>query len=135
MDNAVIRPLPRAKRMLSEAGSIPHVVQLLLTFDPSLVEKVVTLLNDIMRDNPYLPRVFSSGIFFFIMMYTGFNILPIAHFLKYAHTKQSFRPDEVTTPPCHTPTQTHFLHSIDSCITIIMKTTLTLPQDSHMMWC
>jgi len=105
--------------MLSEAGSIPHVVQLLLTFDPSLVEKVVTLLNDIMRDNPYLPRVFSSGVFFFIMMYTGFNILPIAHFLKYTHTKQSFRPDEVilsvalphpficfATPlylSCHTP--------------------------------
>ena len=96
-DNAVIRPLPRAKRMLSDAIAIPHVVQLLLTFDPTLVEKVVTLLNDIMRDNPYLPRVFSTGVFFFIMMYTGFNVLPIAHFLKYAHTKQSFRPDEVRT--------------------------------------
>ena len=104
VDNAVIRPLPRAKRMLSEAGALPHVVQLLLTFDPSLVEKVVTLLNDIMRDNPNLPRVFSSGVFFFIMMYTGFNILPIAHFLKYAHAKQSFRPDEVASLyMCHAP--------------------------------
>lgn len=99
----MIRPLPRAKRNLSEAGALPHVVQLLLTFDPTLVEKVVTLLNDVMRDNPNLPRVFSSGVFFFIMMYTGFNILPIAHFLKYAHAKQSFKPDEVATPtPCHT---------------------------------
>ncbi len=81
--------------MLTEAGTLPHVVQLLLTFDPTLVEKVVTLLNDIMRDNPNLPRVFSTGVFFFIMMYTGYNILPIAYFLKYAHTKQSFRPEEV----------------------------------------
>ncbi len=36
-----------------------------------------------------------SGAFFFILMYTGSNILPIADFLKYAHMKQAFRPDEV----------------------------------------
>lgn len=100
----MIRPLPRAKRMLSDPASIPHVVQLLLTFDPSLVEKVVTLLNEVMEDNPNLPRVFSTGVFFFIMMYTGFNILPIAKFLKYAHMKQSFRPDaEVGHTPCPLP--------------------------------
>jgi len=69
-------------------------VQLLLTFDPRLVEKVVTLLNIIMEDNPQLPRAFSTGVFFFIMMYTGSNILPIAKFLKYSHMKQSFRPDD-----------------------------------------
>lgn len=36
-----------------------------------------------------------TGVFFFIMMYTGSNILPIAKFLQYSHTKQAFRPDEV----------------------------------------
>ena len=94
-DNAVIRPLPRAKRVLSEPNALPHLVQLLLTFDPRLVEKVVTLLNMIVEDNPQLPRMFSTGVFFFVMMYTGANILPIARFLKYTHMKQSFRPDEV----------------------------------------
>lgn len=98
--------------MLSEAGAIPHVIQLLLTFDPALVEKVVTLLNDIMCDNPNLPRVFSTGVFFFIMMYTGSNILPIAHFLKYAHSKQSFRPEEVTPPTCHSPLCLYSLFSL-----------------------
>ena len=49
IDDAVIRPLPRAKRMLSEPTALPHLVQLLLTFDPSLVDKVVTLLNNIME--------------------------------------------------------------------------------------
>ena len=49
------------------------------------------------QDNPQLPRLFMSGVFFFIMMYTGSNILPIAKFLQYSHTKQSFRPDEVST--------------------------------------
>jgi len=54
-----------------------------------------------LQDNPQLPRAFSTGVFFFIMMYTGSNILPIAKFLKYSHMKQSFRPDDVSTgtPP------------------------------------
>ena len=47
------------------------------------------------QDNPQLPRLFMTGVFFFILMYTGSNILPIADFLKYTHMKQSFRPDEV----------------------------------------
>ena len=46
IDDAVIRLLPQAK-MLSEPTALPHLVQLLLTFDPSLVDKVVTLLNNI----------------------------------------------------------------------------------------
>lgn len=49
VDDAIIRPLPRAKRTLSEPNILPHMVQLLLTFDPRLVEKVVTLLNKIME--------------------------------------------------------------------------------------
>lgn len=39
-DDAIVRPLPRIKRLLSDQMSIPHLVQLLLTFDPVLVEKV-----------------------------------------------------------------------------------------------
>ena len=54
-------------------------------------------LRPLPQDNPQLPRVFSTGVFFFILMYTGSNILPIAEFLKYSHMKQSFRPDEVRT--------------------------------------
>lgn len=40
-EDAVIRPLPRIKRLLSEPACLAHVVQLLLTFDPILVEKVI----------------------------------------------------------------------------------------------
>ncbi|XP_064647249.1 dnaJ homolog subfamily C member 13-like isoform X1 [Lineus longissimus] len=93
-DGAIIRPLPRAKALLSEPVALPHIVQLLLTFDPILVEKVATLLYHIMQDNPSLPRIYLTGVFFFIMMYTGANVLPIARFLKYAHLKQAFRSDE-----------------------------------------
>ena len=70
-EGSVIRPLPRVKRDLSDALSLPHVVQLLLTFDPILVEKVATLLTLVMSDNPLLSRFFNSGVFFFVLMYTG----------------------------------------------------------------
>jgi len=36
-DGAVIRPLPKVKQSLSDPAHLPHVVQLLLTFDPVLV--------------------------------------------------------------------------------------------------
>ncbi|ELU18389.1 hypothetical protein CAPTEDRAFT_227625 [Capitella teleta] len=93
-DNAIIRPLPRILRLSSEATCLPHIVQLLLTFDPILVEKVATLLHLIMQDNPVLPRLYLTGAFFFVAMYTGGNVLPVARFLKYTHTKQAFRSDE-----------------------------------------
>ena len=59
-EGGIVRPLPRAKRLLSEPNTLPHVVQLLLTFDPRLVEKVVTLLNVIMEvSSPLLSLSFS----------------------------------------------------------------------------
>jgi hypothetical protein len=36
-DGAVIRPLPKVKQSLSDPAHLPHIVQLLLTFDPILV--------------------------------------------------------------------------------------------------
>ncbi|CAG5130505.1 unnamed protein product, partial [Candidula unifasciata] len=96
-DGAIIRPLPRIKRILSDATCLPHIVQLLLTFDPVLVEKVATLLYLVMQDNPVVSRLYLSGSFFFIMMYTGSNVLPVARFLKYTHLKQAFRSEENAT--------------------------------------
>lgn len=114
-DNAIIRPLPKIKRMISDNACLPHIVQvkiqiqlfynncfylfllvsstyqslytknvfffslqLLLTFDPILVEKVANLLYLVMQDNPNLQRLYLTGVFFFIMMYTGSNVLPVA---------------------------------------------------------
>ncbi|KAL4635478.1 hypothetical protein GN956_G14292 [Arapaima gigas] len=93
-DNAIIRPLPRVKRLISDNSCLPHIVQLLLTFDPILVEKVANLLYLVMQDNPNLPRLYLTGVFFFIMMYTGSNVLPVARFLKYTHLKQAFKSEE-----------------------------------------
>lgn len=95
-DNAIIRPLPKVKRLLSEQPVLSNLVQLLLTFDPILVEKVATLLCEIMTDNPEISKIYATGIFYFIMMYTGSNVLPVAKFLKLTHMKQAFRSDEVS---------------------------------------
>ncbi|XP_068224403.1 dnaJ homolog subfamily C member 13-like [Palaemon carinicauda] len=93
-DGAVIRPLPKIKRLLSDSLSLPHIVQLLLTFDPVLVEKVATLLVEIMQDNPHLSTLYTTGVFFFILMYTGSNVLPIGRFLHMSHMHQAFRAEE-----------------------------------------
>ena len=71
-----------------------HHLQLLLTFDSTLVEKVAVLLHLVMQDNPQLSRLYLTGNFFFTMMYTGSNVLPIGRFLHYTHTKQAFRSEE-----------------------------------------
>ncbi|KAK7873572.1 hypothetical protein R5R35_009276 [Gryllus longicercus] len=90
-DDAIIRPLPKVKRLLSDQVCLPHVVQLLLTFDPVLVEKIAILLCEVITDNPAISTLYLTGVFYFILMYTGSNVLPIARFLQLTHTKQALR--------------------------------------------
>ena len=90
----LIRPAPRVKRLLCQPDALPHIVQLLLTFDVTLVERVAKLLPAILIDSPLLPRLYLTGVFYFIIMYTGNNVLPIAKFLKMTHLKQSFKSDD-----------------------------------------
>lgn len=84
------------KRLLSDNSCLSHIVQLLLTFDPIIVEKVATLLCEVMKDNPEISKLYLSGVFYFILMYTGSNVLPIARFLQLTHMKQAFKADEVS---------------------------------------
>ena len=76
-DGAVIRPLPKIKQALSDPSHLPHLVQLLLTFDPTLVERVAQLLHFVLEDNSRMPTLYLTGCFFFILMYMGNNLLPI----------------------------------------------------------
>lgn len=91
---AVLIPGPKLSRKLSEFVCLPHIVQVCLTHDPGLLERVATLLCQIMQDNPEMPKVHLTGVFYFMLMYTGSNILPIARFLKMTHMKQAFRNEE-----------------------------------------
>ncbi|CAI5438006.1 unnamed protein product [Caenorhabditis angaria] len=87
----VVRPMPAVKKQLTEPVLLYQLVQLLLTYDPQIVQRVASLLNLIMQDNPFLPRLYLSGVFYFILMYNGSNVLPIARFLHYTHMKQAYR--------------------------------------------
>jgi DnaJ family protein C protein 13 len=89
-DGAVMQPLPRVKRYLSEPGVLPHIVQLLLTFDPTICGRVHRLIFLLMEDNPLMPRFFLNGVFFFSLMYTGSDIIPLCRLLHLSHRKQSF---------------------------------------------
>uniref|UniRef100_A0A0N4Z1M3 J domain-containing protein n=1 Tax=Parastrongyloides trichosuri TaxID=131310 RepID=A0A0N4Z1M3_PARTI len=97
INGAVIRPLPNVKRILSEPILLYQIVQLLLTYDPSIVQRVASIILLIMEDNPFISRLYLSGAFFFILMYNGSNILPIARFLHYTHLKQAFRSSLATS--------------------------------------
>lgn len=96
-DGSVIRPLPKVKRQISDPNSLPHVVQLLLTFDPRLVESVAALLTLAMSDNPAASCLYLTGAFFFVLMYSGSNVLPIAKFLASTHTLQACSRAQVCT--------------------------------------
>uniref|UniRef100_A0A7E4V2Q6 J domain-containing protein n=1 Tax=Panagrellus redivivus TaxID=6233 RepID=A0A7E4V2Q6_PANRE len=89
--DAVIRPLPKVKGILSEPVLLYQIVPLLLTYDPSIVQRVAALLLQVMTDNQYISRLYLSGVFFFILMYNGSNILTVAKFLHCTHRKQAFR--------------------------------------------
>lgn len=95
-NEAVLIPGPKLSRKLSEFVCLPHIVQACLTHDPGLLERVATLLCQIMEDNPEMPKVYLTGVFYFMLMYTGSNILPIARFLKMTHMKQAFRSEETS---------------------------------------
>ena len=93
-NGAIISPLPRIKKFLTDSTCLPHIIQLLLTFDPTIVERVSTLLISVMQDNPNISRLYLTGSFFFILMYTGSNLLPIGSLLHLSHLKQAFKSEE-----------------------------------------
>jgi len=94
-DGGIIRPLPRPKRQLSSPLLLPHVVQMLLTFNPVLVDKAALLLNVLLEDNQAaIPKVYLTGIFYFSFMYAGSNMLNIVKLVKRVHMLQHFREDD-----------------------------------------
>eukprot|EP00796_Vickermania_ingenoplastis_P005967 gene5967-4276_t len=90
-DGAVISPLPKIKRFLTGSMILPHIVQLLLTFDPSICSRVHTLLYDLMENNTVVSRFYYTGVFFFSLMYNGSDILPLVKLLRLCHRQQSYK--------------------------------------------
>ena len=98
LDGAIIRPFPRIKKYLSDASCLPHIVQLLVTFDPVIVERVSTLMLLVLEENPMISQLYRSGLFFFILMYSGSNLIPIGRLLHATHMAQAYRIDDTAKP-------------------------------------
>lgn len=97
LDGAIIRPFPRIKKYLSYTTTLPHIVQLLVTFDPLIVERVSTLLLHVIEENPMISQLYRTGLYFFILMYSGSNLIPIGRLLHKTHLSQAYRVEETAT--------------------------------------
>lgn len=87
----IIRPLPRAKRLLVSSILLPHVVQVCLTLDNVLVNKTAALLALLLQDNlAALPKLYLTGVYYFLLLYSGSDFLQISKFLKETHLAQNF---------------------------------------------
>ncbi|EAL64322.1 hypothetical protein DDB_G0286293 [Dictyostelium discoideum AX4] len=87
--HAVIRPLPRVKRIICEPLNLPRIVQVLLSGQDILVEKTATLLASLLVDNSIVTsKFYLTGAFFFMMLYPNSNVLPIVQLLQIIHNKQ-----------------------------------------------
>ena len=94
-DGGIIRPLPRPKRQLSGPLLLPHVAQMLLTFNPVLVDKAALLLDVLLEDNmAAIPKAYLTGLFYFCFLYAGSNVLNIVKLVKRIHMQQHFREDD-----------------------------------------
>ncbi|CCW68090.1 unnamed protein product [Phytomonas sp. Hart1] len=86
---AIMQPLPRVKRFLSSTTVLPYIVQLLLTFDSAVCERVNRLLYSIMEDNPLMSYLFFTGYYYFSLVYTASDVLPFSRMLDLTHHHQS----------------------------------------------
>lgn len=94
LDGAIIRPFPRIKKQLSDTSCLPHIAQLLVTFDPVIVERVSNLMLLVVEENPLISQFYRTGLYFFILMYSGSNLIPIGRLLYSTHLSQAYRIEE-----------------------------------------
>ena len=65
------------------AECVADVLQLMATGEPSLVAGAAALLETVLRhDSDALPRLYTTGAFFFALAYCGSNLLEVARLLR-----------------------------------------------------
>eukprot|EP00890_Picochlorum_soloecismus_P001518 jgi/Picsp_1/2367/NSC_05830-R1_dnaj homolog subfamily c member 13 len=87
-----ILPLPKAHRYLSSRVCMSRIAQLVLTNDPMAVPLASKLLRLITTQNAEaMSQLYSTGIFFFVLLFSGSNLTEISKLLRVSHLKQRFR--------------------------------------------
>jgi DnaJ family protein C protein 13 len=92
-DGVLMKPLPQAREILSDMKTVlPHIVQLLITQQPTLIERAAELVSLIVDENKGLQRkLYRTGLFCFAFMYQGSNVMPLVQLVKNTHTLQQFQ--------------------------------------------
>ena len=91
LSGEVVIPLPAAHRQLASPRCLPHIVQILLSGEPELVDLASKLLIKILEHNTHaLSKLYRTGLFFFVFAYCGSNFAEAAKLLHLAHLKQQF---------------------------------------------
>ncbi|CAN0900814.1 DnaJ homolog subfamily C GRV2 [Linum grandiflorum] len=91
----IVTPTPRVKRILSSPRCLPHIAQVMLSGEPSIVEAAAALLKAVVTRNPKaMIRLYSTGAFYFALAYPGSNLLSIAHLFAVTHVHQAFHGGE-----------------------------------------
>ncbi|KAI4344059.1 hypothetical protein L6164_011333 [Bauhinia variegata] len=91
----IVTPTPRVKRILSSPRCLPHIAQVILSGEPSIVEAAAALLKAIVTRNPKaMIRLYSTGAFYFALAYPGSNLLSIAQLFAVTHVHQAFHGGE-----------------------------------------
>ena len=88
-------PLPICHRNFSPKSSISRVVQAMLTNDPEFVNKACKLLRLFVEQNAEeMKTIYQTGVFYYILSYSGSDLLEPAKFLKCTHLQQKFIPSD-----------------------------------------
>ncbi|KRY50779.1 DnaJ -like protein subfamily C member 13, partial [Trichinella britovi] len=90
LEGCIIRPPSKVKQILASSSCLPHIVQLFLTFDPDIVARTAKLLKALIQDSPVISKLYLTGLYYFALMYSGSNIMPIAELFHCSHKMQAF---------------------------------------------
>jgi len=88
-------PVPMCHRNFSPKSSISRVVQAILTNDPDFVNKACKLLRLFVEQNASeIKTIYQTGVFYYILAYSGSDLVEPAKFLKCTHLQQKFIPSD-----------------------------------------
>jgi hypothetical protein len=80
--------------VLCGSRTLPHLAQALLAGSPKLVDGVAALLTELCTHNPkVMVKLYTTGIFFFLLGYAGSNWNALSGLLYLSHLSQSFHSD------------------------------------------
>jgi DnaJ family protein C protein 13 len=84
-------PLPAAHRQMASSRCLPHLAQVVLTGEPSLVAAASMLLLKLVEHNEdAMSSLYHSGVFFFLLSYCGSNLVEVSRLFKASHLRQRF---------------------------------------------